>query len=236
MKQQASKHSCLLILFAGALSAGMLANQSAFAKETPNFVLILADDVGQECLSCYGGESYKTPHLDELAQSGIRFQHCYSMPMCHPTRLTLMTGRYPFRYGNVAWGSFPESAEAETFARIMADAGYATGVFGKWQLALLRDVPDHAYRLGFQHSDVFGWHEGPRYYEPMIYRNGKVRDDTLGHYGPDLYVRSLIEFIKRNRDRPFLAYFPMALCHDVTDDLEAPVPHGLLAATTVIPR
>ena len=212
--------AALLAIFSGA--------HQADAADRPNLVLILADDVGQECLGCYGGASYETPNLDQLASSGIRFRHCYSMPVCHPTRLTLMTGRYPFRHGGAEWGSFPKAAESATFSSILAEAGYATGVFGKWQLALLQDIPDHPSRLGFQHSDLFGWHEGPRYYEPMIYRNGRVRDDTLGHYGPDLYVRSLIEFMKRNRDRPFLAYFPMALCHDVTDDLEAPVPHGPL--------
>ena len=195
-------------------------------SQMPNVVLILADDVGHEVLGCYGGESYPTPQLDALASGGIRFQHCYSMPTCHPTRLTLMLGRYPFRMGDVPWGSFPRAEETNTFSRALQDAGYATGVFGKWQMTLLRDDPSHVARLGFQHSDIFGWHEGPRYYEPMIYRNGRVRDDTLGHYGPDLYVRSLIEFMKQNRDRPFLAYYPMALCHDVTDDLDAPVPHG----------
>ena len=219
---------CLLMLSVGVVAASTTIPLPANAADRPNIVFILADDVGQGCLGCYGGQSYRTPHLDNLAKTGMRFRHCYSMPMCHPTRLTLMTGKYPFRHGDVSWGSFPKSGEPRTFSRILAESGYATAVFGKWQLALLRDVPDHPNRLGFQHCDVFGWHEGPRYYEPMIYRNGKVRDDTLGHYGPDLYVRSLIEFIKRNRDQPFLAYFPMALCHDVTDDLDAPVPHGPL--------
>lgn len=200
----------------------------ATADERPNVVLILADDVGHECLGCYGGESYNTPNLDYLAKTGVRFQHCYSMTVCHPTRLTLMTGRYPFRFGDTAWGDFPKSAERQTFSKLLADAGYATAVAGKWQLTMLRDQPDHPYRLGFQQSDVFGWHEGPRYYEPMVYRNGKVRDDTLGHYGPDLYVRTLIKFMKENRDRPFVAYYPMALCHDVTDDLKQPVAHGPL--------
>ena len=199
-----------------------------YADERPNIVLILADDVGHECLGCYGGESHRTPNLDHLAKTGIRFQHCYSMTVCHPTRLTLMTGRYPFRFNDAKWGSFPRSAESQTFSKILADAGYATAVTGKWQLTMLRDEPDHPYRLGFQQSDVWGWHEGPRYYEPMVYHNGKVRDDTLGHYGPDLYVRTLVEFMKENRDRPFIAYYPMALCHDVTDDLEKPVAHGPL--------
>lgn len=211
-----------------AFSMVVLSSVVTAADERPNIILILADDVGHECLGCYGGESYDTPNLDYLAETGIRFQHCYSMTVCHPTRLTLMTGRYPFRFGNTKWGSFPRSAEQQTFSKILANAGYATAVAGKWQLAMLRDEPDHPYRLGFQQSDLFGWHEGPRYYEPMVYRNGKVRDDSLGHYGPDLYVRQLIEFMKENRERPFIAYYPMALCHDVTDDLDKPVAHGPL--------
>ena len=196
------------------------------AARRPNVILILADDVGQECLGCYGGESYRTPHLDQLASDGLQFKHCYSMPSCHPTRLTLLTGRYPFRFGNVRWGDFPVSAESETIASVLQQAGYATHVAGKWQLALLRDQPDHPQRLGFRHSDVFGWHEGPRYYNPLIYRDGSIRNDTQGFYGPDLYVRSIIDFMRTYREQPFFVYYSMALCHDVTDDLDAPVPHG----------
>ncbi len=199
---------------------------SAAADRPPNIVFILADDVGQEVLGCYGGESYPTPHLDELARTGMKFNHCYSMPVCHPSRITLMTGKYPKRHGQVTWGSFPPKEESTTFSNRLLNAGYATGIAGKWQLTLLGDDPSHPQRLGFQSSDLFGWHEGPRYYEPMVYHNGEVRDDTLGHYGPDLYVRSLVEFMKAHREEPFLAYFPMAVCHDVTDDLDDPVPHG----------
>ncbi len=70
----------------------------------PNIVLIMADNVGTETLGCYGGESYKTPHLDALAKSGMRFRYCYSMPVCHPTRITLLTGKYPFRLQHPGWG------------------------------------------------------------------------------------------------------------------------------------
>lgn len=197
------------------------------ADETqPNILFILADDVGQEVLGCYGGESYPTPHLDALARTGMKFRHGFSMPVCHPTRLTLMTGKYPFRHGRVTWGDFPKHEEPHTWANLLANNGYAVGIAGKWQLCLLRDDPQHPFRLGFQHSDLFGWHEGPRFYEPMIYRNGVVRKDTLGHYGPDLYIRSLIEFMKANRDQPFMAYYSMAVCHEVTDDLDPPVAHG----------
>ena len=206
--------------------AGLASFSCGAAERPPNILFILADDVGQEVLGCYGGESYPTPHLDELARTGMRFEHCYSMPVCHPSRITLMTGKYPKRHGPVTWGSFPPKEEFMTFSNRLKNAGYATGITGKWQLTLLGGDPSHPQRLGFASSDLFGWHEGPRYYEPMVYHNGQVRDDTLGHYGPDLYVRSLIEFMKAHRDEPFLAYFSMALCHEVTDDLDPPVPHG----------
>ena len=194
--------------------------------EQPNIVFILADDVGREVLGCYGGESYQTPNLDRLAASGAKLTHCYAMPVCHPTRVTLLTGRYPRHLGNPKWGSFPRVEESKTFAHAVRDAGYATAIAGKWQLCMMKDDPDHPARLGFDEWSLFGWHEGPRYHEPMIYQNGKLRSDTTGKYGPDLYVDFLVDFMERNRARPFLACFSMALCHDVTDDLPAPVPYG----------
>ncbi|MEZ6125480.1 MAG: sulfatase-like hydrolase/transferase, partial [Planctomycetaceae bacterium] len=210
------------------IALSVLWNGAIFAAsaDRPNILFILADDVGQEVLGCYGGQSYQTPHLDELARTGMMFRNGFSMPVCHPTRLTLMTGKYPFRHGPVTWGDFPKAEEQHTWANLIAKSGYATYIAGKWQLCLLGNDPQHPHRMGFQHFDLFGWHEGPRYYEPMIYRDGTVRNDTLGHYGPDLYIRGLIEFMKSNRDRPFLAYYSMAVCHEVTDDLDPPVPHG----------
>lgn len=215
----------LIVCLHAALSETCSASAIA-PPETPNILFIFADDVGQEVLECYGGQSYKTPHLNELARTGMKFNHVYGMPVCHPSRLTLMSGRYPFRHGKVTWGDYPKQEEAHTFSQHLRKAGYATLIAGKWQLCLLKDDPRHPARMGFDQWDLFGWHEGPRFYEPMIYRNGKVRSDTLGHYGPDLYLRSVIEFMKANRNRPFLAYYSMALAHEVTDDLETPVPHG----------
>src|SRR4051812_37696787 len=72
----------------------------------PNILFILADDVGREVLGCYGGQSYKTPNIDRLAASGLKFEHAYVMPMCHPTRICIMTGLYPFRLGEPRWGTF----------------------------------------------------------------------------------------------------------------------------------
>jgi len=190
--------------------------------EKPNLLVIMADDVGREALGCYGGTSYATPHLDALAARGVRFRHCYSMPVCHPSRLAIMTGRYPFR-NPAGWGSFPEGVE--TFAHVLQKAGYATAVAGKWQLVLMKRRPDHAKCLGFDESALFGWHEGPRYHNPLIYRNGTIWKEVQKPevYGPEVYTEFLIDFMTRNKGRPFLAYYSMALCHEISDDF-LPVP------------
>lgn len=194
--------------------------------DRPNILLILADDVGREVLGCYGGESYSTPQIDSLAAQGQRYTHCYSMPVCHPTRICLLTGRYPAVLQNPRWGSFPTPEERNTLAAMLKDAGYATAVAGKWQLSLMQKDPQQPARMGFDQWSLFGWHEGPRYHDPLIYQNGVLRSDTQGLYGPDLYVDFLISFMKESRDRPFFAFYSMALCHDVTDDIGEPVPYG----------
>jgi arylsulfatase A len=177
-------------------------------------------------LGCYGGQTYQTPVLDQLAADGMRFTHCYSMPVCHPTRVTIMTGRYPAVLGNPRWGSFPKAEETRTVAQVLKGAGYTTAIAGKWQLCLMKKDLLQPRRMGFDEWSLFGWHEGPRYHEPFIYQNGEVRTDTTGKYGPDLYTDFLIDFMKHHRDGPFLAYYSMALAHDVTDDIGKPVPYG----------
>ena len=192
----------------------------------PNIVMILADDVGCETIGCYGGESYETPHIDALASGGMRFDHCYSMPVCHPSRMAIMTGRYPFKL-KAKWGSFPAELEGDSIGRVMQNAGYATAVAGKWQLVLMKKDVQQPARLGFDEWSVFGWHEGARFHDPMIYQNGKVREDTKGKYGPDLYVEFLLDFMKKSKEagKPSFAYYSMALAHDVTDDLKWQVPY-----------
>ncbi|MEQ9410177.1 MAG: sialate O-acetylesterase [Fuerstiella sp.] len=202
------------------------AYQQVTLPDRPNVLLILADDVGREVLGCYGGESYPTPNLDTLAAEGQRYTHCYSMPVCHPTRICLMTGRYPAVLRNPKWGSFPSEEEGHTFAAVLKAAGYATAVAGKWQLSLMKNDLLQPGRMGFDRWSLFGWHEGPRYHDPLIYENGSLRTDTKGQYGPDLYVDFLIDFMSRHQSQPFFAYYSMALCHDVTDDLREPVPYG----------
>lgn len=210
---------CLIVL-------ALVSSSRAAEASPPNIVFILADDVGCEVLSCYGGESYQTPHIDALAQGGRRFTHGYSMPVCHPSRTTLLTGRYPATIGRPKWGEFPRAEEDRTFAAVLRRAGYATAIAGKWQLATLSQDFQQPTRMGFDEWSLFGWHEGPRYHDPLIFENGRVRPETAGKFGPDLYVDFLIDFIRRHRAGHFLAYYSMALCHDVTNDLDQPVPYG----------
>ncbi|MDW7679118.1 MAG: sulfatase-like hydrolase/transferase [bacterium] len=192
-------------------------------KKRPNVVLIMADDLGQEVLGCYGGTSYQTPNIDKLAETGVKFTHCYGTPVCSPSRVTIMTGRYLFRTTE-EWGHIPP--DEKTFGHVLKNGGYATALAGKWQMSLLKSDPLHIQKMGFEQNCCFGWHEGPRYYEPLIWQNGKIREDVKDRFGPDVYCDFLIEFMKRNRDKPFLAYYPMALAHDISNDMESPPPPG----------
>jgi arylsulfatase A len=192
---------------------------TARAERRPNILLIMADDLGYECLGAYGGRSYQTPHLDALAKAGTRFDNCFSTPKCSPSRVTMMTGRYTVRT-TLKWGHIPK--DEITFGHGLQQAGYATALAGKWQVGRIKDDPGCVRRFGFQESAVWAWHEGSRYWQPMIYRNDRLMTDVADRYGPDVYTDFLIEFMEQNRDRPFLAYYPMCLTHYPKKDEPAP--------------
>jgi arylsulfatase A len=200
-------------------SFGVMASDPVVQK--PNIVLIMADDMGYEIPGYTGGQSYHTPNIDHLAKTGIRFTHCYSNPKCAPSRVTIMTGRYLFRTTE-EWGHIPP--DEITFGHVLKSAGYAVALAGKWQMALLSDDPLHVQKMGFDQFCVFGWHEGPRYYDPWIWQNGQKLKDVSHRYGPDVYVEFLIDFMSKNKNRPFFAYYPMALAHDVSNDFQPPPP------------
>ena len=91
----------------------------------------MADDLGYETIGANGGTSYKTPNLDRMAAEGVRFSHCYVQPLCTPTRVQLMTGKYNVR-NYVDFGNM--DPEAVTFGNLFKQAGYTTCMAGKWQL------------------------------------------------------------------------------------------------------
>lgn len=229
----------MLVAVIGLVSAGWSGVQepgpASEADDRPNILFILLDDLGDEALGAYGGTTYDTPRIDELAQNGLTFHHAYSLPTCHPSRTALMAGQYPIHLGDLEWGQFPEGYDkARTLGRILQNAGYATAVAGKWQLELLQENPAHPHEMGFDEYLLYGWHEGPRYWSPFLWENGEKRIAT-GAYGPDLYVNFLLDFMReqKERARPFFAFYSMTLVHNVGDDwnLESwtpsvPPPHG----------
>ncbi len=214
MSFQTVKRRDFLFTLAGGMALQHMASSTASSESgnsrPPNIVLIMADDLGYECLGCYGGTSYKTPNLDTLAEKGIRFDRCYSMGKCVPSRVTIMTGRYPFR-NYTGWGEIPD--DEITFGHVLQSAGYKTALAGKWQLKLLHENPQHVHQMGFDGYSCWAWHEGPRYFYPVIWQNGKIRTDTGDRYGPDVYCEFLKDFICTHSDQPFLAYYPMTLPH-----------------------
>jgi arylsulfatase A len=189
------------------------------ASKKPNIVLIMADDLGYECLSCYGSQSYKTPVLDELAKGGMRFEHCYSQPLCTPSRVKIMTGQYNFR-NYVNFGVLHPSQK--TFGHLLQGCGYATCVVGKWQLygsvnqsAEVRGTGSLPGRAGFDEHCLWQIMErGSRYKDPLMIRNGKPVEDVKGKYGPDISCDYALDFIERHKSEPFFLLFTMALVHD----------------------
>lgn len=191
------------------------------ADSRPNIILIMADDMGYECLSCNGSTSYQTPHLDRLAKNGIRFTHCYSQPLCTPSRVKIMTGRYNFR--NYQEFGYLKPTET-TFGHVLQKTGYQTCVVGKWQLNGL------TYRLpGFDDASrplQAGFHEyslwqltqpkskGERFADALIESNGRPARKHVGEYGPQVFADFVCDFIERNKDQPFFVYYPMVLTHD----------------------
>jgi len=195
------------------------------AKNPKNIVLIMADDIGIECFGSYGGTSYKTPNIDRLASTGLRFTHAYSQPLCTPTRLEIMTGRENHRNW-MYFGIMPP--KEKTFGHMMQGFGYKTCMVGKWQLQSY-DPPDfpnaderrgkgmHPKDAGFDSYALFhSLHtedKGSRYADPTYLSDGELQKELKGQYGEDLSVDFLLKFMGKNRDEKMFLYYPMALPH-----------------------
>lgn len=213
-----------IIGFVVLLSLGFSA---ASTSDRPHIVLIMADDLGIDGFGCYGGDSFATPRIDRLAAEGLRFTHAYAQPLCTPTRVELMTGKYN-QENWIAFGIL--DPRERTFGHLMKDAGYRTCIAGKWQLQSY-DPPDfpNAQRrrgIGMKVSDAgfdewslyHSWNteeKGSRYANPTFDRNGEIVGPLEGEYGPDTSVAFLLDFMKRNRESgdPMFLYYPMALPH-----------------------
>ena len=189
----------------------------------PNIVLIMSDDLGYEAIGANGGTSYATPFLDGMAATGARFENAHVQPLCTPTRVQLMTGKYNFR-NYIGFGLI--APEEVTFGHLFSNAGYKTCISGKWQLHSY-NPPDEMPEMrskgqkiedaGFDEFCV--WHphhteeKGSRYKDPIIFENGRYLENTNGKYGEDIFADYIMDFMERNQHDPFFVYFPMALTH-----------------------
>lgn len=206
------------------------------AAEKPNIIFIMVDDLGKEWIKCYGASGINTPNIDKMAKDGIRFDNAYSMPQCTPSRACLLSGRYPNNNGwvkhwDVPRWSLPKSEGGKgggahydwkynlSFARIMKEAGYATAAAGKWQIHDFRVHPDAMNQHGFDEYMMWtGFETGnappsnKRYWDPYLHNDGqsKVYKDR---FSTDVFLEFIIDFLGRNKEKPNLIYFPMALTH-----------------------
>jgi len=188
------------------------------STNVPNVILIMADDMGYECVSANGSLTYQTPRLDDLAARGIRFNHCYSTPICTTSRVVLMTGRYSqssyeaFTYLNPGW---------YTFGHLFKDAGYRTCMAGKWQLnGTAYNLPgwndlSRPQRAGFDETCVWNVTVSgqSRYADPVLSINGGALQTHTNAYGPEVLNDFVLDFIDRHHSQPFFVYYPMVLPH-----------------------
>jgi arylsulfatase A-like enzyme len=202
----------------------------------PNIILIMADDLGYGSLGCYGNPGIKTPNIDGIAAAGTRFNDFHSNgPMCSPTRAALLTGRYPQRSAWVdddqlspvfekqrrenpvqrwAWGISPVEV---TIARLLRQAGYRTGIIGKWHLGY--DFKFHPMNFGF--DEFRGFVGGAVDYHSHVATHGRRELDwwkdrkiqNENGYTTDLLGRHASEFITRHKERPFFLYLAHAAPH-----------------------
>lgn len=205
----------------------------AAENEQPNFVILLVDDLGRQDVGVYGSSLYQTPNMDQLARDGIRFDNAYvAHPRCLPSRLAMMSGRYPASYGIPGFQDRKEGKHAlplstVTFAEILKEAGYQTGYIGKWHLGKMGGEPLYQ---GFDTSIMAGAPGAPPSYF-LPYEKSAAGSDFKefvpysggedGEYLTDRLTDEALNFIQQKKDSPFL----LVLAHyAVHTPIQAPEP------------
>lgn len=210
----------LLALLLTALFFQASTTLQASEVRPPNVIYILADDLGYGDLSCYGQEKFQTPHIDALAERGMRFtQHYSGSTVCAPSRCSLMTGMHtghtPVR-GNAEHqpeGQAPMPADTYTVAEHLRGAGYKTGLFGKWGLGHPGSVSE-PLKMGFDQFYGYNCQRMAHCYYPAFLWNDDERELLWGNvaskqsdYAPDFIHQQALSFIRKNKDKPFFCYY-----------------------------
>ncbi|OUX38398.1 MAG: arylsulfatase [Kiritimatiellaceae bacterium TMED266] len=196
------------------------------AERLPNIIYILTDDLGYGDLSCNGQTFFKTPHIDRLAAEGMKFtQHYSGSTVCAPSRCSLMTGKHTGHA--VVRGNYevkPEgqkSMPADTFtmAHMLQQAGYTTGLFGKWGLGA-PGSPSEPLKMGFDRFYGYNCQRHAHHYYPYFIWNDNQREMLWGNFGmeteeyaPTLIHAEVMQFIEDNQDRPFFCYYAVIQPH-----------------------
>ncbi len=196
--------------------------QARAAENQPNFVIVFTDDQGYQDVGCFGSPDIRTPRLDAMAREGIKFTSFYAQPVCGPSRAALMTGCYPIRVAERGHTKqvHPILHQDEiTVAEVLKTKGYATACFGKWDLA------KHA-QAGFL-MDLFPTRQGFDYFYGTPTSNDRIanlyRNEKLIEPKSDMstltrrYTDEAINFIRKNRERPFFVYIPHTMPHTRLD-------------------
>lgn len=214
-------------LFAALFAIGVMAfggEVEAQQSRRPNIIFILADDLGYGDLGCYGQDKIQTPNLDRLAKEGMRFTQAYAgSTVCAPSRCALMTGKHTGHCTVRGNARIPLRQGETTVASLLRQAGYVTGLIGKWGLGE-PGTPGYPNAAGF--DDFFGYsHQGlaHNYYPDFLWRNGdkvlfenKVKGNVAFEkktYSHDLFAQEAIDFVTKNKDRPFFLYLAFTIPH-----------------------
>jgi arylsulfatase len=190
----------------------------------PNIVFILADDLGYGDVGCFGAKDIRTPNLDKMASEGLKLTSFYAQPICGPSRAALMTGCYPIRIAEVMNGknghTLPHTKEA-TMAEMLRDAGYRTGIVGKWHLGMTQGCDPLSQ--GFEHAYFTPAFNGasreirPNASFPFLRKPGVVARTIKTQADMDTLTadctREALEFMRNSKQKPFFLYLAYHMPH-----------------------
>ena len=204
-----------------ALLSGIAVTVNA-SEAPPNFVIIFTDDQGYQDLGCFGSPEIRTPRIDQMAKEGIRFTSFYAQTVCGPSRAALMTGCYPLR---IARQADPNSVHPEmhtdeiTLAEVLKAKGYATGVFGKWDLAGHRQVGFNPKLLPpHQGFDIYFGTAGSNDREVHLVRGTEIIERKVPMASvTKRYTDEALAFIEKNREGPFFVYLAHTMPHTILE-------------------
>jgi len=210
----------LLMILACGFSFASIAQKNIH----PNVILIITDDQGYGDLGISGNSLIKTPVIDRFAKQSLRFNDFHVSPVCAPTRSSLMTGRYSLRTGirDTYNGGATMASSEITIAEILKQAGYRTGLFGKWHLG--DNFPSRPMDQGFDESlmhlsggmgqvgDVTTYFQkDSSYFNPVLWKNGQK--ESFKGYCSDIFAANAIQFIEKNKSNPFFCYLSFNAPH-----------------------